>query len=359
MVNELTTARGVPRFRETELFTSGAEGYHTFRIPALAVAPDGTILAFCEGRRHGGDDYFANYLVLKRSTDNGVTWGDLQLLVGDPNRTMNNPTVVVDRDTDTVWLAFCRHAYEVFVMKSNDSGATWSEPKNITNEAKLPGWTKYDLGTGHGIQLSSGRLVIPSSHKEGTRTDWVYSHSHVIYSDDHGEHWKVGGSMGSGTNESQLVETQDAELYFNARTSERTVSRRVAAWSSDGGLTWSESAPVDELPDPECQGSIVRYTDDESHDKSRVIFCNIANTMARDTFTVRVSYDECKTWPVSKVLYRGPSAYSDLAIASDMTICCLYERGASSAHESIRLAQFNLEWLTDVADGIPVERGTP
>ena len=165
--------------------------------------------------------------------------------------------------------------------------------------------------------------------------------------------------MGSGTNESQLVETQDAGLYFNARTSERTISRRVAAWSSDGGLTWSESAPVDELPDPECQGSIVRYTDDDSHDKSRVIFCNIANTMARDTFTVRVSYDECRTWPVSKVLYRGPSAYSDLAIASDMTICCLYERGASSAHESIRLAQFNLEWLTDVADGIPVERGMP
>ena len=86
---------------------------------------------------------------------------------------------------------------------------------------------------------------------------------------------------------------------------------------------------------------------------------DIANTTARDTFTLRVSYDECRTWPVSKVLNPGPSAYSDLAIASDMTICCLYERGVSHPYESIRLAQFNLEWLTDVADGIPVDPGTP
>lgn len=358
MANELTAARGVPWFRETEVFTSGAEGYHTFRIPALAVAPDGTILAFCEGRRHGQDDYRANYLVLKRSADNGNTWGDLQLLVGDPDRTMNNPTVVVDRDTDTVWLTFCRHAYEVFVMKSNDSGASWSEPKNITSDVKPPGWTQYDLGPGHGIQLRSGRLVIPGDHIEGTRRDWVYSHSHVMYSDDHGEHWKAGGSIGKGTNESQVVETRADELYFNVRTSNRTVPSRVAAWSSDGGLTWSEPAPVNELPDPVCQGSIVRYTDVESHDKSRVIFANIANTTARDTFTLRVSYDECRTWPVSKVLNPGPSAYSDLAIASDMTICCLYERGVSHPYGSIRLAQFNLEWLTDGADSIAVDRGT-
>ena len=53
-----------PLFRETEVFTSGTLGYHTFRIPALAVAADGSILAFCEGRKHGQDDFHANYLVL-------------------------------------------------------------------------------------------------------------------------------------------------------------------------------------------------------------------------------------------------------------------------------------------------------
>ena len=346
-------AEQLPWFRETEVFTSGSEGYHTFRLPALAVAPDGTILAFCEGRRDGREDHRANYLVLKRSADGGVTWGDLQLLVGDPDYTMNNPTVVVDRDTNTIWLAFCKHTYEVYVMKSNDSGASWSQPKNITEDVKLPGWTRYDLGPGHGIQLKGGRLVIPGDHTEGTRSDWVYRRSHVIYSDDHGDHWRPGGSMGRGSIESQVVETDGGELYFNARTADMSLYKRVAARSNDRGLTWSEMVSVDSLPDPHCQGSIVRYTDDESHDRSRVIFANIANTLARDTLTLRVSYDECRTWPISKVLSHGPAGYSDLAIASDTTICCLYEQDSSDTHESIRIAQFNLEWLTGGGDHLP------
>ena len=67
--------------------------------------------------------------------------------------------------------------------------------------------------------------------------------------------------------------------------------------------------------------------------------------------TLRMSYDECRSWDVSKVLYVGPSAYSDLAVLPDMTVACLYERGCVHRRESIRLAQFNVEWLTDGADG--------
>ena len=156
--------------------------------------------------------------------------------------------------------------------------------------------------------------------------------------------------MGRGSIESQVVETDSGELYFNARTADMSLYKRVAARSSDGGLTWSEMASVDDLPDPHCQGSIVRFTDDESHDRSRVIFANIANTMARVTLTLRVSYDGCRTWPISKVLRHGPAAYCDLAIASDMTICCLYEQDSSETHQSIRIAQFNIEWLTGGGD---------
>ena len=68
--------------------------------------------------------------------------------------------------------------------------------------------------------------------------------------------------------------------------------------------------------------------------------------------TVRMSYDECRSWEVSKTLYVGPSAYSDLAVLPDMTLGCLYERGTDTLSESIRLAQFNLEWLTDGADSL-------
>ena len=70
--------------------------------------------------------------------------------------------------------------------------------------------------------------------------------------------------------------------------------------------------------------------------------------------TIRISYDECQTWNAGKVLHAGPSAYSDLCIASDMSIYCLYERGEENAYETITLARFDLEWLTDGSDSIKI-----
>jgi len=66
--------------RETKVFTSGADGYHTFRIPALLVTAKGTLLAFCEGRKNDRNDHGDLDLVLKRSTDGGATWSPLELI---------------------------------------------------------------------------------------------------------------------------------------------------------------------------------------------------------------------------------------------------------------------------------------
>jgi len=125
--------------------------------------------------------------------------------------------------------------------------------------------------------------------------------------------------------------------------------QRAYAWSDDGGETWSEVRWDDTLVEPSCQASVVRFTDERRHDKNRVLFSNPAST-ERERLTVRLSYDECQTWTAGKVLHGGPAAYSDLAVAPDMTICCLYENGQEHPYERITLAQFNLEWLTDDAD---------
>jgi len=135
------------------------------------------------------------------------------------------------------------------------------------------------------------------------------------------------------------------------RPSRKDARRRVEAWSADGGLTWSKAAEVEPLPDPVCQASVLRYTTAAGHGKSRVLFANPAS-VERNTMTVRLSYDECRSWPVSRVLHAGPSSYSDLAIAPDGTIACLYERGNYHRREAIRLAQFNLEWLTGGEDSL-------
>ena len=273
----------------------------------------------------------------------------MQTLVGDGERTHHNPTAVVDKETGAVWLAFNIDAHQTFVMSSTDSGASWSEPTEITDGVVSPNMNFYVVGPGHGIQRKDGTLVIPGDHGSSNRRDSIFMHSHVIYSDDHGASWKLGGATAGGSDECEVVETRDGSLYMAIRTQDSRQQHRLCAWSKDGGMTWSEVEELGDLPDPRCQASIVRFTDQDNHDRNRVLFSNVAST-TRDTLTVRVSYDECKTWALSKVLYPGPAAYSELAISTDMNICCLYERGAAGPRESIRLAQFNLEWLTDGAD---------
>lgn len=86
------------------LFISGQGGYHTHRIPALAVTPKGTALAFCEGRRKSSSDSGDINLALKRSGDHGQSWSDQQVVWDDGGNTCGNPCPVVDRETGAIWL---------------------------------------------------------------------------------------------------------------------------------------------------------------------------------------------------------------------------------------------------------------
>ncbi len=353
--------------KQTRLFVSGEDGYHSYRIPALIVSGKGTILAFCEGRRNSRSDSGDIDIVLKRSFDNGKSWEQMQIVADGDTNTTGNPAPVVDESTGTIWMLFCKNLADgpesmivagdaprtVWVTHSSDDGETWAESKEITDDVKDSSWTWYATGPCHGIQLQNGRLVIPCDHISGARRDYTGSgHSHVIYSDDHGESWKIGGIAQPGTNESVIVQTTDGSLYLNCRNyiGEK---RRAYTWSDNNGDSFSQFGWDDNLAEPICQASMIRFTDADSHDKNRVLFSNPASTQ-RENMTIRISYDECKTWNAGKVLHAGPSAYSDLCIAPDMTICCLYERGEENPYETITFAQFDLEWLTDGVDTIGI-----
>ncbi len=348
---------------ETPLFTAGTEDYHTFRIPALIRSNKGTLLAFCEGRRLGGGDSGDIDIVLKRSLDNGESWEPIQTAVSTGTDTDGNPAPVVDRDTGTIWLVFCKNLADgaegkivageaprtVWVTASTDDGETWKEPREVTATTKNEDWTWYATGPCHGIQLANGRLVIPCDHVLGNNRNYAeYGYSHLIVSDDHGETWKMAGKAQPGTNESVVVETVDGGLYFNCRNYVAP-KRRAYARSSDSGDTFTEFGYEEDLIEPICQASMVRYTDANQHDKNRILFSNPASE-SRERMTIRISYDECQSWNSGKVLHAGPSAYSDLCIDSDMNICCLYERGENSAYETLSFAKFDLAWLTDGED---------
>jgi sialidase-1 len=346
-------------YRETDIFVSGQGGYHTYRIPALAVTTKGTILAFCEGRKFSSSDSGDIDLVLKRSLDNGKTWAETQIVWDEGPDTAGNPAPVVDRATGTIWLGMCKNlaqGHEGLIcqgkaprtawMTRSDDGATWAQPVEITKDVKKPSWTWYATGPCHGIQLSSGRLVLPCDHIVGVKFDRKDPyHSHVILSDDHGLTWRIGGIVPDGTNESVIVETVDGALYINCRNY-LGAKRRAFAWSYDGGESFTDFGYDETLVEPICQASMVRFTDEKTGDRNRVLFSNPASTN-REKMTVRLSYDECRSWNAGRLLHAGPSAYSELCVVPDMTVGCLYERGQKTPYERITFAQFDLEWLTD------------
>ena len=115
------------------------------------------------------------------------------------------------------------------------------------------------------------------------------------------------------SDECQVVETDDGTVYMNIR-SRRGKHQRAYAWSKDGGVTWSKVEFDARLPEPSCQGSVIRFTDRERFGKNRVLLLNPASTDQRARLTARVSYDECHSWPVSKVVNEGSSAIAILRL---------------------------------------------
>jgi sialidase-1 len=349
----------------TDVFVSGKDGYHTYRIPAIIVTTNHTVLAFCEGRKSSRSDTGEIDLMLKRSTDSGRTWSAQQVVWTDNHNVCGNPAPVVDRDTGVIWLLMTwnlgsdvekaisrgtsKDTRRVYVTYSTDDGRTWAKPRELTAAVKKPSWGWYATGPVNGIQLTRGahrgRLVIPANHTEpavsgGTN---VATRSHVIFSDDHGQSWQLGGSEEEKTNESTVAELTDGSLLQNMRSNHSQHQRAVAS-SKDGGLTWSPVRLDSTLTEPVCQASLFRCTWPDDGGKSRLLFSNPAN-LKRERMTVRASYDEGASWTVSKVVWDEPAAYSGLAMLPDKSIGCLFERGKKAPYETITLARFSLDWL--------------
>jgi hypothetical protein len=339
---------------QVPVFVAGEGGYHTYRIPAVIATPKGTVLAFCEGRKAGRGDAGNIDLILRRSTDGGKTWGPTQVVWDDGDNTCGNPCPVLDAKTGTVWLLMTHNLGKdtetkivsgksergrtVWVTKSDDDGLTWDKPLEITKGVTKPGWTWYATGPGVGIQLRSGRLLIPCDSKsDGGKT----RESHVITSDDGGKSWVLGGVVGPMCNECQAVELTDGAVMLNMRTYMGN-NRRLVAVSNDGGATFT--APVEDkaLIEPVCQASILRLPGPGGG----IAFSNPAS-LKRENMTVRLSRDDGKTWPAARVLHPGPAAYSCLVALPSGEVGCLYERGEKNAYETITFARFTRDWLTD------------
>lgn len=349
---------------EVDVFVSGTDGYDTYRIPSIIQATDGTLLAFCEGRKNGRSDTGNIDLVMKRSTDSGRTWSNQIILWDDLHNTCGNPCPVVDQSTGNICLlltwnsgtvhegdittGFGNDSRKVYLSTSTNHGQSWSEPTDITKDTKQKSWSWYATGPGAGIQIqngpNAGRLVIPCDHKEphDGKTDF---YSHVVFSDDGGVTWQIGGrSPEPKTNECEVVELSDGRLMLNMRNYRQGAKARQVCFSIDGGESWDNQLQDDVLIEPICQASIRRITwpEDKAAQKGLILFSNPAHKMKRRQMTVRASDDDGQTWTHSKLIYRGDSAYSCLVRLPDEMAGCLYEK---DGYRKITLALFSTDWL--------------
>lgn len=332
------------------LFESGTEGYKCFRIPAIVTTSEGTLLAFAEGRKNGCSDTGDIDLVMKRSTDQGLTWSKLVVIWDDGKNVCGNPAPLVDKQRGEIHLLSTwnlgkdkehqiiegksKDTRRVFVMSSIDDGKSWSDAKEITSSVKEDNWTWYATGPCHGIQLKSnayaGRLVIPCDHMEaGTKKYY----SHTIYSDDHGKSWELGGTTPQDqVNECTVAELSDGRLMLNMRNYDRSQKSRKIAFSEDGGLSWSKLSNDPILIEPVCQASLLMIQKEKSY---TLFFLNPAHEDERRMMTLRSSNDEGLSWKGSMVLHQGPAAYSDLTPLSNGSLGCLYEAGVSNPYQGI------------------------
>lgn len=347
------------------VFSSGQDGYRIYRIPAILRLPNKHLLAFCEGRVNDGGDFGNIDIVMKRSSDNGVTWSRLHVVVDNDLLQAGNPAPVLDMTDPAypkgrIFLFFNtgnnhegevrkgEGLREVWYITSSDGGVTWSTPVNITMYVHRPNqpainssynftedWRSFANTPGHAMQFQhgkyKGRIFIAANHSRGEpQQEFMDYEAFGFYTDDHGKSFHIGEAVAvPGSNESTAAELFDGRLMMNSRNQRGDIKARIVSISSDGGASWDTTYFDRTLVDPVCEGSLLTLDHNKNHNV--LAFCNAADASDRNNLTLRISHDEGKSW--SKTLtvdknndVKSFTAYSDLAVISKTEIGVLYER---------------------------------
>ncbi|WP_321415569.1 sialidase family protein [uncultured Desulfobacter sp.] len=346
-----------------------------YHIPSIVTAPDGSILAFCEQRWQSPcDDVGECHIVMKKSKDNGQTWGDLTELRRKGGAKWHMGSAVTDSATGKV-LLMCGGGW----LQSADNGDTWTDWQPELN-IRPPGGLGGTHGSAPGIQLSFGkhkdRLVWPARvnitnngyNDQSIRDRREKCYSTAIFSDDHGTTLYRSNAFHQGTGEACLVERINGDIYFNARAYFDDFKRKTAL-SRDGGNSFSETkdAPILKELSQGCNASLIRYPKallektglSDRLGQDVILFANPdSDGPHREHGVVRLSTDGAETWQYSNAVtdFGEWFDYSSMTVAIDGTILLMYKTtlamtglpASSDECCSMALARFNLEWIMDL-----------
>ncbi|WP_082763610.1 exo-alpha-sialidase [Frondihabitans sp. PAMC 28766] len=328
------------------------------RTPALAVTNRGTTIAAYDPRPTGDDLPSNMSLVVRRSHDDGKTWGPTQVVRSSPAPDgFSDPSLLVDHTTGRIFLFYAASVNEGYsgsatgnsdtdpnilqadVSYSDDNGATWKN-EVITSQIKDPAWNGIFAASGEGIQLTTGE------HAGRLVQQYVVGYdggeyAASAYSDDNGASWKMGALVGPGMNENKTVQLANGNVLLDVRDA----PNRLLATSTDGGETYSTPVANSDLPDPSDNGSIIRYAPTASAQNPQsqwLLESNNDSTSTRSNLVVKLSCDNGKTWPVTRVVEPGSAGYSTLTNLPDGRFGLLYER---NNYTEMTYASFSATWV--------------
>ncbi|MGP9528879.1 sialidase family protein [Glutamicibacter sp. AOP5-A2-18] len=324
-----------PCFSSQILATRGVDGHRQYRIPALAVTTAGTVLAAYDGRPNLDDLPNTIDLLLRRSSDHGLSWGPQQSIrTGTGLQGFGDPSLIVDQQTSRI---FCFHAagthagffesaegtepedavQHVDLAYSDDDGCSW-QYRRITQQLKRPGITGIFAAAGAGIQLTqapfAGRLLQQMVILENGLIKAASA-----YSDDHGETWILGESTAEEANENKVVELSDGRVLLNSRAP----GHRLQAVSNDGGHSYGPLIPVASLLDPGDNGSIFSFANEMQN--PILLSTNNRDASLRRNTVLNVSFDEGEHWQPVATICPGSSAYSTGTRLADGSLGVLFE----------------------------------
>lgn len=325
------------------VFNKGDGGSKFYRIPAIATAVDGSIIAVADRRWDSTKDLPGRIdVVMRRSCDNGETWSNAVTIAAcDSAGGYGDPALVVDKRNGDIlcimthgnglWESTPDDHASIMVSRSSDNGKSWSRPTDITPQlfssdsiSSSPLILISAFATsGHALQLADGRLMFVLVCRDNA-VKWSELKCYACFSDDGGYTWSVAQNPAdTDGDEAKIVELNDGSLLMSIRN--RRKGARKFSVSHDRGLTWSAPVHNSDIIEPGCNGDIIRY---KNGDLDMLLHTVPADSIARRNVTIFVSADEGHSWQARYSICPAPSAYSSLTVLRNGTIGCLSEESA-------------------------------
>jgi sialidase-1 len=330
----------------------------------LLTARDGTVVAF---QSPGGGE-------CRRSRDGGQTWEAAMVIAPDAK---GGRALVDETKGDLLYV----NPAAGWLFRSRDCGASWTRestqvrPDGFGLVPKTEGVTAMQCGLTLAFGPHKGRLIMPArimGPKGSNAVEWrAYHYSTALYSDDGGAVWQTSKPFPVlGTGEATLAELSDGSILYNSRE-HMSRGNRYFAWSHDGGDLWIGAMQSPDLPDGArgtsygCMGGMLRlpvgghdillYSNLDTDAGEMPKSTGASTSKGREKITVWANFDGGRTWPVKRLVYDGPSAYSNLGVGrkgtpSEGKIYLLFEGGPRDCYEAVQVVSFNLSWLLNGRD---------